>query len=265
MSAPLITIAMPVYSAEATVAEAIDSVLKQTFADFELLIVDDGSKDETLKVVKLYSDPRIVLISDDAHKGIAPRLNQMIEMARGEYFARMDADDIMFPHRLEKQLAFLRLHTEADVVGSKAVTFSEKLGVIIEELKVSRVESGFAKVDRLTHPTVMGKTEWFRKHRYNEKYSGCEDYELWLRVRNEATLLEMQEPLLYYRERMRYNVSRVWRERFTGLRLIWQERQLFGSLWNVVAQTLNNMGVMLAVPVIHLLHLDKLVISRRVR
>jgi len=265
MSRPVITIAMPVYMAQKTVEEAVRSVLDQTFSDFELLVTDDGSTDDTVMIIQSIHDPRIIYISDGRHLGIAPRLNQMIARAKGEFFARMDADDVMMPYRLEKQLAFLREHLEADVVGSRVIPFSEERREKRETGRVWSEEGSYTRVDSLNHPTIMGRTEWFRNHPYNEVYSGVEDYELWLRVKNEATLLQMNEPLLYYRERLSYDIARCWKERSVGIRMIWKERHLFHSTLRAVCQILNNIMVMTAVPMVHFLHLDKWVILRRNR
>ena len=123
--------------------------------------------------------------------------------------------------------------------------------------------NGYRHVKRLLHPTIMGRTEWFREHPYNEQYSGCEDYELWLRVKGKATLLQMDEPLMFYRDCQTYDVCKVWRERIVGLKMIWKERKLYGSIWRALWQMAVNVLVMLSVPVVHLMHLDRWVISRR--
>ena len=117
MAAPQITIGLPCYMAEKTLAEAIESIQNQTYEDFEVLLVDDGSEDDTLAIARKYQDKRIRIIADGTHRGIAARLNMMVRQARGRFFARMDADDIMMPERLERQLEFLTQHPEADVVG----------------------------------------------------------------------------------------------------------------------------------------------------
>lgn len=231
--------------------EAIESILNQTYEDWELIVtIDDerlGISDERLGI----KDERIRIIADGKHLGIAPRLNQMIAMARGEYFARMDADDVMMPTRLEKQVAFLKEHPEVDVVSCSAIVIdeqNEKLGVRSKELM---------------HPTVTGRTEWFRQNPYNEAYSGVEDYELWLRVKGKAKTLHIDEPLMFYRERTRYDVRKVWRERTLGIKMIWNERHLYGSNWRALLQIANNVVVMVAVPVIYFLKLDKYIILRR--
>lgn len=246
----MVSIGLPVYNGERWLREALESVLAQTYGDWELIVtIDDGLgiRDYGLEI----TDERIRIIADGEHRGISARINQQVAMARGEYFARMDADDVMLPTRLEKQVAYLKEHAEVDVVSCSA-TIIDEMG---EKLGVRNAE--------LMHPTVMGRTEWFRRHPYNEDYSGVEDYELWLRVKKSTNFAHITEPLMYYRERTRYNIQKVWRERSLGIRMIWQERHLYGSTFRALLQILNNIMVMVAVPVIHFFHLDSWVISRR--
>lgn len=260
MAAPQITIGLPCYMAEKTLAQAIESVLNQTYEDFELLLVDDGSEDGTLEIARTYQDVRIRIIVDGEHRGIAARLNMMVREAQGRIFARMDADDIMMPNRLERQQDFLSQHPEADVVGCAAVVMD------VDGMPIGTRETGaygYKLVSRLLHPTIMGRTDWFRQNPYDERYSGCEDYELWLRVRGKATLLQMDEPLMCYRDKQTYDVHKVWRERTVGLKMIWNERRLFGSAWRMLLQIAINVIVMVSVPIIHALHLDSWVISKR--
>lgn len=268
---PRVTIGMPVYQAEKTVGEAIRSVLRQTWTDYELLVVDDGSTDGTIEVIRIFQDDRVRVVADGEHRGIAARLNQMVREAQGEYFARMDADDVMMPERLARQMTFILAHPEADVIGCSALVMddsgnvmgkrNETSGLTVSE--TSTIRGSWQQVDRLMHPTLLGRTEWFRANPYNEAYSGCEDWELWLRVRDKATLLRMNEPLMYYRERTTFNIRRVWRERIVGLCVIWKYRKQIGSFTHVLLQLANNLMVMMAVPFIHLLHLDYLVIKRK--
>ena len=250
----MVTIGLPVYKGECWLKAAMESVLTQTYDDWELIVVDDSPNGELgvrSEELGINNDKRIRIISDGKHHGIAPRLNQMVQMARGEFFARMDADDIMMQTRLEKQVAFLNERPEVDVVSCSAI-------VIDENGEMLGVRNG-----ELMHPTVMGRTEWFRKNPYNEAYSGVEDYELWLRVKNSANICHISEPLMYYRERTRYNIQKVWQERTLGIRMIWQERHLYGSIWRALLQILNNIMVMVIVPIIHSLHMDRRVILRR--
>lgn len=264
----MVTIGLPVYKGEKWISEALESILRQTYSDWELIVTDDGSADKTIEIIQAFcqkyqvSNDRIRVVADGEHRGIAARLNQMVRMAQGKIFARMDADDVMMPERLEKQLKFLKEHPEADVIGCAAVVIDKEGRECGVRDNLPEGEE-YRRVERLIHPTLMGRTEWFLEHPYDERYSGCEDYELWLRVRKEATLLQMAEPLICYRDRMQYSISHCWRERWTGIRLIWNERHLFSSTPRAIAQILNNVFVMLSVPIIHILHLDKWVILRR--
>lgn len=173
----MVTIGLPVYNAEKWIGEAIESVLAQTYEDWKLFITDDGSSDRSVEIIKEYlKDDRIVLQVDGEHHGISYRLNQQVAMARGEYFARMDADDVMLPERLELQVKYLQEHPEVDVCGTGAGEWT------------------------FIHPSVMGRTEWFREHPYRFECDGCEDWDLWLRTKNNSTFGFIDTPLIYYRQ-----------------------------------------------------------------
>lgn len=212
---PLVTVAIPVYNGKRYIHESIQSVLDQTFADFELIITDDGSTDGTMEIVRTFQDPRIRVVADGVHKGLAIRLNEQIADARGVFFARMDADDVMMPLRLERQVQFMREHPETDVVGSAAEVIDED-GRAIGYRNFGRWKrgagrksgtDGFERVLSFMHPTVMGKTEWFRNYYYNPACEGCEDKDLWLRSRNQSCFYSLCEPLLRYRDAQRFNLD----------------------------------------------------------
>lgn len=204
----LVTVAIPVYNAERTVADSIRSVLSQSFQDFELIITDDGSTDGTMDIVRAFDDPRLVIVCDGQHKGLALRLNEQIAMARGEYFARMDADDVMLPHRLERQTEFFKLHPETDVLGLSAVIINERSERIgwrgskpwKRGAGIKPGGGGFSRVKSFMHPTVMGRTEWFRSYYYNPACEGCEDQDLWLRSCKYSCFYSLYEPLMLYRD-----------------------------------------------------------------
>ena len=121
----IVSIGMPVFNAEKHLKIAIDSVLNQDFKEFELIISDDGSTDNSLNIIQSYTDKRIKLLSDSSNKGIGYRLNEQIALSKGVYFARMDSDDIMFPDRILEQVKFLQEHPNVDVVGGSAVVINE--------------------------------------------------------------------------------------------------------------------------------------------
>lgn len=200
---PLVTIAIPVFNGEKHVSDAIKSVLSQTYTNWELFIIDDGSKDRTLEIVSQFNDARIKLISDGFNKGLSSRLNQSIDLANGSLYARMDADDIMIPQRIEKQVIYMINHPECDVVGSSAYIIDGNNRVTAIRMGNRFKEVGFISVLKFggfMHPTVLGRTKWFKIHNYDVNAERYEDIELWLRTADQSHFGYIIEPLLFYRE-----------------------------------------------------------------
>ena len=121
---PLVSIALPVFNAEKTLAIAIRSIIYQTYSNWELFVIDDGSTDNSLLIAQSFKDSRIVVISDGKNKGISSRLNQALTLCKGEYFARMDADDVSFPERIEYQVKYMSLNRNIDLLGTGIIIFS---------------------------------------------------------------------------------------------------------------------------------------------
>ncbi len=206
---PLVSIALPSFNAEKTIGDAIASILLQTFENWELLLIDDGSKDRTLEIVKCFNDPRIRIFADGMNKGLPTRLNEAIDLASGKYFARMDNDDICFPDRLQKQVDHLEAHPEIDLLGTKALAFvspGKATGFFpfrqTHEAICSRPWNGFY----LPHPTWMGKTAWFRKYRYR-LVDRAEDQDLLLRSYSESRFECLNEVLFAYRLRTKVSLK----------------------------------------------------------
>ena len=118
MQKPLVTVLMPVYNGEKYLREAMDSILKQTLTNFEFLIIDDGSKDSSVKIINSYNDPRIKLVKNEINLGISKTLNRGIELASAELIARMDADDISYPSRLQKQYDYFTNNPECALLST---------------------------------------------------------------------------------------------------------------------------------------------------
>lgn len=190
---PLVTIGIPFYKDRAYLAFAIQSVINQTYQNWELILVDDGGYDGSLDIAKSYKDERISVISDGQNKGLPSRLNEISDMAKGDFIARMDADDIMAVERIEKQLDYLVHHPDVDVVGCSAMVINEH-NAIIRSIDQTSVASMFI------HPSIMGKRSWFRAYPYNTRLPKSQDYELWLRSLNKSMSFNMAAPLLFYRE-----------------------------------------------------------------
>ena len=197
-----VTIGIPFFNARPFLADAVRSVFAQTHHDWELILIDDGSSDGSLDVVRQLDDPRVRILSDGHHRGLCARLNQIAALAQGSYLARMDADDLMHPERIGRQIAFLSANPNVDAVDTATFTVDGNLtplGIRGERPLDSRAEV-VLRNGLLIHPTVTGRTDWFRSNPYDPAYSRAQDRELWSRTCATATFARLGEPLFFYRE-----------------------------------------------------------------
>lgn len=190
-----VTIAIPIYNAGSYLADAIQSVVNQTFVHWKLLLLCDGCTDNSYSIAKKFADAdnRIEVIDEDVNKGLIYRLNQSVRMTTTKYYARMDADDVMSITRLEEEFNFLEANPEVDVVGSSIMSIDNNNNIIGSAYSCGIVSS-------FIHPTVMGKSEWFKANPYADWALRAEDYELWLRVARISQFQAIGKPLLFYRE-----------------------------------------------------------------
>ncbi len=200
---PLVSIGMSVFNCEKTLIPTIRSLLNQTYKNWELILIDDGSTDNTLLLARCFDDSRINVISDGMNIGLAARLNQAISLSRGKYFARMDGGDVAYPERLKLQVNYLEDHSEIDLVASRIIIFSGEGSVIgsyifreTHEEICGRPWTSFY----LPHPTWMGRIEWFRTHRYREDMDKAQDEELLLRTYRNSRFACIPDILLGYRK-----------------------------------------------------------------
>lgn len=203
---PRVSVILPVYNGEKYLTQAIDSVLSQTFTDFELLLLNDGSTDGSETIVQSYNDERIVYVKNERNSGLIFTLNKGIERARGEYIVRMDADDICFPERLDVQSRWLDEHPGIAVVASFSININEDGNAA----GFSNKDRGFVTATQirrrmpvencLAHPTVMGRANVFKAYAYSPLQVHIEDYDLWLRLLADGHVIQkIPAPLLYYR------------------------------------------------------------------
>lgn len=194
---------MSAYNASETIGLALRSILTQTYQNWELIVVDDGSTDRTAERVFNVKDSRIRFIQEPSgNMGLASRLNQCVCLARGQYIARMDADDVAYPHRLERQVQFLEAHRDIDLLGTGAVIFKGE-GEIIGCYPTARSHEAICRKPwwgfPLAHPTWMGKRAWFVVHSYAEQDIRCEDQALLLQSFSHSRFAALEEVLLGYR------------------------------------------------------------------
>ena len=197
----LLTIAIPFYNAEKFLSKAIDSVIYQTFTEWNLILIDDGSTDESLEIAKSYEakDKRIKVFSDGENKNLSYRLNQIPTLVNTDYLARMDADDIMHPEKIAKQMAVFLQYPDIDVLGTNAYSIDENDKVFGIRYKETDKDI-LLDVKSFIHPTVVAKTVWFRDNKYDDKALRIEDTELWYRTCDQNNFKMLAEPLFFYRE-----------------------------------------------------------------
>lgn len=200
MATPKVSVLMPVYNTELYVEEAIDSILAQTFKDFELIIINDGSSDSSEQKILKYSDERIRYIKNEENIKLIATLNKGIDLAKGEYIVRMDADDISLPDRILKQVEFMDTNPEIGVSG----TWFRLLGtdeVIEHPVSDTQVRVKMFVNTPFAHPSVIIRKKVLTTHNlyYNKEYIHGEDYELWYQVSKVSKLANIPEVLLSYR------------------------------------------------------------------
>ena len=223
---PSISVVMSVYNGEKYLREAIESILNQTYTDFEFIIINDGSNDKSLEIIKSYSDPRIMLIDNGINKGLIFSLNKGIEIAKGKYIARMDQDDISLPERFKLQVNQFKDHPNAIIVGSDYYLLNGKKNTYIKNIN----DSDYNKAVLLfspcfCHPTVMMKNV-FRETNisYDKQFVHAEDYKLWTDLSHIGEYLNVDKPLLKYRHHasqisnqkheFQLNISKLIREHY---------------------------------------------------
>jgi glycosyltransferase involved in cell wall biosynthesis len=196
---PMISVVMPVYNGERYLREAIESILNQTYKNFEFIILNDGSNDKTEEIILSYDDPRIVYIKNSKNLRIVKTLNKGISLAKGVYIARMDADDISLPTRFEKQIQHLEKHHEVDICGTAIKHIGCKNEVQYFPRNHNEIKVNLLFNSAFAHPTIMGKSIYFKNHTYNDGYVMAEDYYLWASTCEKHHFSNLEDVLLYYR------------------------------------------------------------------
>ena len=201
-----VSIILPVFNGGTTLLPAVRSIVDQSYLNWELIIVDDGSTDECIGAIALLKDPRIKVHSDGLRKGLATRLNEGIDLSIGLYIARMDADDLCFFDRIQKQVDYLDVHQEIDLVATKVVGFSMgesglSFGALPYRERHEEISASPWGGIYMPHPSWMGRATWFRKYRYRiPEAIRAEDQELLLRAMPESRYYCLPEILLAYRQ-----------------------------------------------------------------
>jgi len=209
---------MSVFNGGDYLSLAVKSIINQSYKDWELIIIDDGSTDGSVDILQSLNDARIIIVQDRENKGLSARLNQAIDMVRGRYLARMDHDDISHPNRLDEQVTYLEKHPNIDLVATKCITINESnqpMGSLPFASKHKdicvRPWMGFP----MPHPSWMGRTSWFRCHYYKDPAPFCcEDNELLLRTYGISHFHAIDLELLAYRVREYNSLNKLIKTRY---------------------------------------------------
>ncbi len=201
---PRVSVVMSVYNGEKYLEQAIRSVLRQTFPNFEFIIVDDASTDKSTEIISSFDDPRIKLIRNKTNIGLTLSLIEGINQAKGEYIARMDADDVSLPHRLETEVRFLDLHQDYALVGSSFYVINdmgENMGIIPVLLCYDQIKNELLNKNCFCHGSILiRKTAYESVGGYNSDFRYAQDYDLWLRIAEKYKIGNIEEPLYCWRD-----------------------------------------------------------------
>lgn len=201
-----ISIGIPFYNAESTLLDAVRSVFAQTHTNWELILIDDGSTDRSLELAKSIKDPRVRVYYDGENRRLAARLNQLTGLAKYDFIARMDADDLMSPVRLEKQIELLNADSDIDLISTGLCSLNnanEALGIRCATSKHTITNKGLLSGNSgIVHASLLGRRAWFERNPYKESMIKSQDTNLWVRSysKNDLNVAFIPEPLYYYRE-----------------------------------------------------------------
>lgn len=226
---PKVSIVMSLYNNCQFLQEAVQSILRQTLKDFEFIIIDDGSLDNSLEIIKRFSkkDKRIKIIIHKKKLGLTRSLNEGIHLAKGEFIARMDGDDICLSQRLEKQIEFLEKNQDIGFCGTAAILIDKnnnKIGKKIHPAENKDIHKAVLSYCPFIHPTLMFRRQILEEAGlYNEAFVFAQDYELVLRLLRKYKAANLKEPLLYYRvgEEKSTSIAKLKYQEYLALKARW--------------------------------------------
>lgn len=198
-----VTIGLPVFNCPLYIKDAINSIKNQSCSQWVCIILDDGSTDSTPSIIAslIQDDSRFIFMQDNKNIGLPNRLNQIASLTETPYLARMDADDIMLPDRIETQLQILESYSDIDVVGGGAYIIDVNNSICgMRDAPMQINTEAALKGSLFIHPTVMGRTQWFRENKYDPNKRRSEDYDLWLRTVEFSKFIQSPKPMIFYRE-----------------------------------------------------------------
>ncbi|MDG6218134.1 MAG: glycosyltransferase [Candidatus Thermoplasmatota archaeon] len=203
---PIVSVIMPVYNNEKYLRESIESILNQTYTNFEFIIIDDCSSDSSWDIIQIYSekDPRIIPIKNEKNLKIPKTRNKGIKISKGKYIVVQDGDDVSCPDRIEKQVEFMEKHTEYGALGSNMYVIDSNSEVIGERIYINdfkKIKKAITRYNPIAQPSVIIRNSLLKNEigNYNEDLIRCSDYDLWIRIGLKYKIGNLQESLVKYR------------------------------------------------------------------
>jgi len=238
MNKPLVSITSAFYNTGPMILDMIKSVFAQTFTDWELLLLDDGSTDNTLELVQSIDDPKVKVFTNGQNKGRSFSLNRLTNLANGKYIARMDSDDMGSTTRVEKQVQLMELRPEVDVCGTGMCFIDSNDKPIGHWHAPSSHEEICSQPSRslnIAHGTILCKKAWLEKHRYDERIPYAIDFDLFLRSYASSIFANISEPLYYYTFDQSFNLRKQFIDRYISSKFLFTHYKNTGRLDKAVA------------------------------
>ncbi|SEP76565.1 Glycosyl transferase family 2 [Virgibacillus subterraneus] len=203
MKQPLVTVFIPLYNCEEYISEALESVINQSYSNIEIVIIDDGSTDNSVNIVNSYTDPRIRLIKNEINRGIPYTRNLGLQESQGKYMAIIDSDDIAYLTRIEKQVNYMENNPNIDGIGTYYEIFGGRFKKVMKPKNITseEIKAGLLFLNRIANPTSFLRLETINKYelRYNPEYFVAQDYDMWIQLSKVGELSILPEVLLKYR------------------------------------------------------------------
>jgi glycosyltransferase involved in cell wall biosynthesis len=234
MNEPLVSITSAIYNEENYLLDMVRSVFAQTFADWELVLLDDRSTDNSYKIIQSIDDPRVRVFRNERNLGRAASLNRITTLSRGKYIARMDADDICSPTRIEKQVELIESEPDVDIVGTGMCYLDSKdelVGHMYAEPSHKQICRQPSRTFGISHGSLLGKKAWFEKNLYDESISLAIDFNLFFRTYKHSTFANVPEPLYYYRLDKSFNLEKQFAARYTSAKFLFEHNKNAGCWW----------------------------------
>jgi glycosyltransferase involved in cell wall biosynthesis len=232
-SAPTVSITSAFYNTGPILLEMIESIKAQTFEDWELVLVDDGSTDGSLELARSVVDDRIRVVTNGRNMGQSASLNRLCRLARGRFIARMDSDDMCAPTRIEKQVAYLNDNATIDVVGTAVVYIdrdNQPLGWRAVPPNHDEICRHPSRMVHLIHGSILARREWFERFPYDESLRISVDSNLFFRTHSLSTFANIIEPLYYYRFEPSFTLRKQWRSRRVNAKYLFDEHRRAGHI-----------------------------------